>query len=277
MTRFEDLPIAMTTETIELQLAEGRSVSMQIRRRTSGQSPHTGRELTELHGWVATSDPEVHRWLSVTLRGMGDGIARSLDGAGEPSGRWQISWNSYGEATGVHTYGLILREAEDLSLEILQIDGFELHPYEYREEMIDGGLTIWAKVVGTHADVTRINRLIRTRTSFPVIRWGIHKQPREMRLAVAEWSEYEDRIKYRLVLVDHEVGEGLRAGLGRLQEQNNRAALGYYANLVDRLADLLVEREVLTRQELDSLRDGARAQPGVARHEFWHVTDVDLL
>jgi hypothetical protein len=153
----------------------------------------------------------------------------------------------------------------------------ELHPYEYREEVIEDGLTIWAKVVGTHADVTRINRLIRTRSSFPVVRRGIQIEPRDMRLAVAEWSEYEDRVKYRLVLIDHEIGEGLRADVGRLQEQNNRAAFGYYANLVDRLAEMLVDRGTITRTDLDALRDGARSQPGVARHEFWHVADVDLL
>jgi hypothetical protein len=79
------------------------------------------------------------------------------------------------------------------------------------------------------------------------------------------------------VLVDREVSEDLRAELGRIQEENNRAALGYYVNLVDRLAELLVEREVLTRKELDSIREVARAHPGVARHEFWHIADVDLL
>lgn len=268
----------MTTgDIIDLQLPEGRSISTQIRRRATGVSPHTGRDLLELHGWVTTADSEVHRWLSVALRGLGDNIVRSTDRAGDISGRWQLSWNSYGESAGVHTYGLILREAEELTLEVLVIDGFELHPYEYREEIIDGGLTIWAKVVGTHADVTRINRLIRTRSSFPVVRRGIQNEAREMRLAVAEWAEYEDRIKYRLVLIDREMSEGLRADLGRLQEQNNRAAFGYYANLVDRMADLLVEREILTRPELEALRDAARAQPGVARHEFWHVADVDAL
>jgi hypothetical protein len=268
----------MTTgDTIDLQLADGRSVSTHIRRKATGVSPHTGRDLLELHGWVATTDPDVHRWLSVALRGLGDNVVRSVDDVGEISGRWQLSWNSYGESAGVHTYGLILREAEDLTLEVLLIDGLELHPYEYREEVLDGGLTIWAKVVGTHADVTRINRLIRTRSSFPVIRRGIQNEPRDMRLAVAEWSDYEDRIKYRLVLVDREMSEGLRADLGRLQEQNNRAAFGYYANLVDRLADLLVDRGVIRRDELDAVRDAARAQPGVARHEFWHVADVDVL
>jgi hypothetical protein len=211
------------------------------------------------------------------LRGLVDATVRSTDHHAEPVGRWQVSWNSYGESGGTHTYGLILREWEDLSLEALLIDSMELHPYEYREELLDDGLTIWAKLVGSHADVTRINRLIRTRQSFPVVRRGIQDEPREMRLGVAEWSEYEDRIKYRLVLVDREITEGMRAELGHIQEKNDRAAFGYYANLFDRLAELLVERGAITRKELDSLREGARAQPGVARHEFWHVADVDVL
>lgn len=268
----------MTTETeLDLLLEEGRTIRVQIRRRGSGRSPHTGRELQELHGWVTTDDAEIHRWLSIALRGIGDNSVRSVDLGGEPAGRWRLSWNSYGEAEGVHSYGLILKEAEELSLEALLIDSMELHPYEYREQFFEEGLTILAKMVGTQADVTRLNRLIRTRASFPVVRRGIQNGPRDMRLGVAEWSEYEDRIKYRLVLVDHEVTEGVRAELGRIQEQNNRAALGYYANLVDRLAELLVERGAITRAELDTMRDAARAQPGVARHEFWHVADVDVL
>jgi hypothetical protein len=132
-------------------------------------------------------------------------------------------------------------------------------------------------MVGSHADVTRINRLIRTRSSFPVIRRGIFNRAREMRLGVAEWAEYEDRIKYRLVLVDRDITEAMRGELGRIQEQNDRAALGYYANLIDRLADLLVERGAIGRADLDMIRDAARAKPGVARHEFWHVADVDIL
>lgn len=262
--------------SLDLYIEDGRSINVHINRRAVDHSPHTGRELQELHGWVATEDPELHRWLSVALRAIGDNPVRSEIG-GEPGGRWRLSWNSYGESEGVHSYGLILREAEELSLEALVLDSIELHPYEYREQVLEEGLTILAKMVGTHADVTRINRLIRTRTSFPVVRRGIQNSPRDMRLGVAEWSEYEDRIKYRLVLVDHEISEGVRAELGRIQEQNNRAALGYYANLIDRMAELLVEHGTITRAELDAMRDGARAQPGVARHEFWHVSDVDVL
>lgn len=265
------------SDTIELQLPEGRSVIVQIRRRGVEISRHTSRELQEIHGWVATEDPETHRWLSVALRGIGEGTVKSGNPYSESGGRWRVSWNSYGESGGLHTYGLILREAEELSLEMLIIDGIELHPYEYREEVLDDGLTIWAKLVGTHADVTRLNRLIRTHSTFPVVRRGIQEKPREMRLGVAEWADYEDRIKYRLVLVDREVTEGMRAELSRIQERNDRAAFGYYANLIDRVADLLVEKGAITKAELDVVRDAAREKPGVARHEFWHVADVDAL
>lgn len=264
-------------EAIALELPDGRAINVLIRRRSVQESPHTARSLDELHGWVATDDPEVHRWMSVALRGVGETPVRSVDDEGERTGHWRVSWNSYGETEGVHTYGLILREAEDLRLECLILDSLELRPYEYREEILAGGLTISAKVVGSQADVTRIGRLIRSRPSFPVVRRGINDEPREMRLGVAEWSRYEDRIKYRLVLVDEEVTEERRAQLSWLQAQNDRAAFGYYANVVERLADLMVERSVITPAELDTVRDLARSEPGVARHEFWHVADVDVL
>jgi len=265
------------TATIDIRLEEGRVISIQLRRRATFLSPHTGRNLQEIHGWVATTDSETHRWLSVALRAVGDSVVRSVDRRGENHGRWQLSWNSYGESGGVHTYGLILRESEELSLKSLLLDTMELHPYEYREEVIEEGLTIWAKMVGSHSDVTRLNRLIRTRSSFPVIRRGIQDEAREMRLGVAEWSEYEDRIKYRLVLVDQDIEQRVRVEMVRIREQNSQAALGYYANMVDRLAELLVERAVLDQTELDAIRDAARASPGVARREVWHVADVDLL
>lgn len=268
--------VLSSSDVLELELDE-RAIPMQVRRRTSVTSPHTQSDLEEIHGWVRTADPEIHRWLSVTLRRLGDSMVRTTDVSTDTIDRWQLSWNSYGESDGLHTYGLILREAEDLTLDALVLDTLELRPYEYREQIIDGALTIWAKMVGSHTDVTRINRLIRTRTSFPVTRRGIQNEAREMRLGVAEWSEYEDRIKYRLVLVDGDVDEAVRSESGEIQQQNDRSAFGYYANLVDRMAEMFVEKGLISRRDLENLRDAARAEPGVARHEFWHVADVDQL
>lgn len=262
---------------LRLQLDDAHLVPFLTRRRGQDRSPHTGRELAEIHGWVATADAEMHRWLSVALRGVGERTVRALNAEGDFAGNWQVSWNSYGEAAGVHTYTLILREAEELSLEALVVGEVELYPYEYREEIQDDTLTILAKMVGTEEDVQRIRDLVRSHSTFPVVRRGIHPAPREMQLGVAEWSEYEDRVKYRIVLVDGPLDEAADGTRLRIAEERNRAAVGYYVNLLEHLAELLVERGVLTPAEVEAAREAATRGSGVDRHEFWHVPDVDAL
>lgn len=264
--------------TLKLRLDDEAELPLVVRRETTGRSAHTGRPLAELHAWATTADPEVHREWSHTLRSLGDRAVHAMDETGEPAGRWDVFWNSYGESAGVHTYTLILREAEELTLEALLLDELELRPYEYREEVVgDEGLAIQAKVVSSEEQVELLRAMLRSRASLRVVRRGIQEEPREMRLGVAEWSQTEDRIRLRLVLVDRELGGGgrARAALARIDEENSRAALGYYANFMDRLADAMVARGVLSAEELHALREDARSAPGVARRELWRVVDVD--
>ena len=265
------------TRTLHLELDGGRVLPVEIRKQTTERSPHSGRDLLELHGRATTREPEQHKWIASVLGGIGDRSVHAHDESGDFAGRWSISWNSYGESGGEHSYTLLLREAEELSLEVLEIDGLQLHPYEYREEVIGDGLTICAKVVGTEEDVLKLRALMRSQQTLTVTRRGIHPEPREMRLGVGEWSQMEDSVKYRLVLVDRGLESNARAELARFQEERNRAALGFYANFLERLADLLVEKGAVTREELHLVREGARSAPGVARHEMWHVPDVDEL
>ena len=127
---------------------EGRPLRIQIRREGLLRSPHTGRDLRELHGWITTREQATHEWLAGALHVLAERSTRASDAAGDFAGRWLVSWNSYAEAAGVHTYSLILREEEELSLEALLLGGVELHPYEYRERVLGEGLTLWAKLVG---------------------------------------------------------------------------------------------------------------------------------
>jgi hypothetical protein len=256
---------------------DGRRVTVQVRRETRERSLHTDRELAELHGTVTTMEAGTHTWLSEILPQLTERVLSARDGAGERAGSWLVSWNSYSVQGGAHTYTLILREAEDLALEVLLLDGMELYPYEYREKVVDDGLAIWAKLVGTEDDVLRLRRLVADRRAFPVTRRGISDQPRQMRVGVAEWSHFEDRIKFRLALVDVGIGDAAAGELIRLEEENSRAALAFYVNFIDRLTDRLVERGVLGEAEVAELREEARLEPGVARHEFWQVPDVDQL
>src|SRR5699024_10303830 len=124
---------------------------------------------------------------------------------------------------------------------------------------------------GTEDDVARVREVVRSRPALRVVRRGIHDAPREMRLGVGEWSDSEDGIKYRLVLVDREIEGDTSPELARIEEENDRVALGFYANYVERLSDLLVKKGLLSREELDRVREDAGQAPGVSRRDVWRV------
>ena len=265
-----------TLSGLLLHIDQGRPIPVQIRKESALRSPHTGKDLQELHGWIITADEQLHQRLATTLPAVGDHPLRSDDDVGEFSGRWCVSWNSYGEAAGIHTYTLILREAEELSLRALLLDDLELHPYEYREEAIAGGLVLRAKLVGTEGEVLDLRRRSQEDGDVRVVRHGISDEPRRMRLSVEEWSEFEDRVKFRLTLTDVETEPGIDDEVP-VESESSRAAMSFYANYLERLAELLVRKGLLTREELQALRESARADPGVIRHELWRVPDVDQL
>lgn len=262
-------------DRLELELA-GRSVTVHLARRGRQRSLHTGRELLELHGRIVTADAGLQSWLSDALGDVAERGIRARDQAGDFLGRWRVSWNSYAESAGVHNYGLILHECEELDLEALLVAGEELHPYEYREEIVGDGLTLWAKLVGSETDVFRLRRLFRGSDSLPVVRRGIEDTPRQMRLGVGEWSEFDDRVKYRLVLVERGVDESAHPELARIRRDNGRAALGFYMNFAERIVETLVANGSLTAQEVETARERASEDPVAVRHDFWRVvSDID--
>lgn len=264
-----------TPATFELELEDLR-LPVRVERTGSTRSPHTGHSLLEIHAAATTTDPNLHPRLTGLLRDASHHPVRLAE-RWNGVGRWHLSWNSYAEAAGEHTYRLILQEEEELRLESLVVDGVELHPYEYRERFSGDELTIWAKVVERKTDVFRLRTLLRTRHAFPVVRRGIRDEPRPMRFGVAEWSEHEGQIKFRLVLVDEGADPAEHPELVRIEEQNARSALGYYMNFVERLAELMERSGVASAEQIEAARDAARDEPWGTRREFWRVPDVDLL
>lgn len=262
---------------LHLEPEGGRSLPVEIRKETRERSLHSGRDLVELHGVAIAEGAEAHHAATELLKTLVDRSVIAHDEAGEFAGKWCISWNSYGESGEVHSYTLLLREAEELSLDALLLEDQEIHPYEYREDVVGDGLALWIKAVASDTDIHRLRALVRSRPTFSVVRRGISDEPREMRIGTAEWSQVEDLTKFRLVLVDRSLDGKARPELARIEEENTRAALGFYANFLERLADLMVEKGVLAREEVAQLRENARSSPGVPRHDMWRVADIDEL
>jgi hypothetical protein len=261
---------------MELDL-DGERVPLHVQRASSVRSPHTGAPLAEIHGLASTRETPRHQRWTQLLRDAEHRVVRSARDTDGSVGKWHVSWNSYAESGGEHRYTLILREKEELSLDCLTVGGVELRPYEYRETFSGGELTIRAKLVGTKPELLRLRALLKTRARFPVVRRGINDEPRPMRFGVAEWSEHDGQIKARVILVDADADPAGHPDLVRIEEANQRSAVAFYVNFVERLADLLQEQGLLAAEQIEAARTAAREDPWRARHEFWRVPDVDLL
>jgi hypothetical protein len=263
-------------QILELMLGDHRLQS-EVQRAYEVPSQHSGRPLLELHAVAATRSDELHRTLSRRLPEATTHRVNSAEPWENGVQSWCVSWNSYAEFDGEHRYTLILREAEELALQELLVDGVALHPYEYRESFNGDELTIRAKLVGSRKEVLRLRNLLRTRDAFPVVRRGIQDTPREMRFGVAEWSLHEGQIRYRMVLVDKGADLSAHPELVRVAAENTRSAAAFYMNFVENLAQLLEARGLLPAELIEAARTAAHEQAGQTRREFWRVPDVDLL
>lgn len=266
------------SKTVRLRL-DGRTVPVHLRREVARPSAHSGRPLAELHGWVTTADAELHHWLHEALQQVGERDVRTVDEQGNPAGRWNLSWNAYAHNAGVHTYTLILLEHEELTLEALEVAGMELHPYEYREEVAgEGKLLICARMMGSEAEVRALRERLRNGERFAVVRHGIQPEPRWMRLGLGEWTGTPEGAKYRLTLVEEGAERAEHPELARLESENLRASLGFYMSFAERLVELLVSRGVVSRAEVDEIREQASLDPPEVRHDLWRVAaDIDQL
>jgi hypothetical protein len=261
---------------LELDL-NGHRLGLEVQRVTHIRSQHTGRPLVQVHGLASAPDQQTHQDLCKRLESAVDRRVRSVEPFDEGVRTWRLSWNAYLESDGVHWYTLILQEEEELLLQELVIGDVRLHPYEYREVFSGEELTIWAKLVGSKSEILRLRALLKHHLSFPVVRGGISDEPRQMRFGVAEWSQHDDRVKVRVVLVDHETDLAEHPALVRVEEENTRSALSFYMNYVEELTRLLETKGLVTPREVEAARTAARDTPWRARHEFWRVRDVDLL
>ncbi len=201
------------------------------------------------------------------------------DSGTDTARRWRIGehFTSYSDNSPMTKFTWELLQIEDLKIEKLVIDGWELSPYKYSEEFDSKVLTIHARVELTEADEGRLHKLP---MYFQVVRKGINDEAREMRFGQMLWSKKENDDKYRvgLLLVDKALDEhGSRHGLfepqfGNLVATAAAARLGV-AGLIEKLVAKGVlsseEAEVIRALDKDSLRKELRENDRVDDLDEW--------
>src|SRR3954447_20147858 len=169
-----------------------------------------------------------------------------LGDSGEPETEWRVDDSGYTyvgtEPWGMHHHTWRIEQVERLSLTSLVLGPITLDPYEYREEATDDGRVRLAARATVSDEQLQALSLLQT---CEVTRVGISPEPRTMRLDAYVWG--------------NSAAHGQAVALVCSDKRHPRVTLDAGLSGVDEpLEDLLVERGVLDRAELQERRHLAR-------------------
>lgn len=214
-------------------------VETRITDRTVFKSKHTGNDLEKIE-----IEYSVRRRTSIPDE------VKSDDGK-----MWKVgnSRHSYTEGVPVYNYALELEEQEKLDIDKLILDDIELEPYLFEEEAKKDGLLITARVKVIRDTWNKIIEITnRENIYFPVIRQGISTEPVEMRFGKIIYSENEEEVKFRIILVE-KVEDDKRLGIFQPELPNMKTKIIQNLYGFEELVQILKEKDMLSEEDIHRL------------------------
>lgn len=244
-------------------------------------SPFTGNQLKSFRITISVREQQLSKF-EVDLDYVKKYGVSEVNDEGTEIRKYNISNTSYSYSNNsdARKYTLELSEVENIKIDKLLIEGIELTPYEYEETLSEGAIIINAKVNVTKDIANRIEGLYKIEEKyFNVIRKGISENPIKMRFGKNIWSEYEDEvIKYRLIIVDKKY-DTEENDIGRPfnypELQNIQDMTLYHKSYNELLADLFVEKGLLSKEEIEKLKEKADIEKNKYVRYIYKVKDVD--
>ncbi|WP_342540402.1 hypothetical protein MHI39_24130 [Heyndrickxia sp. FSL K6-6286] len=242
-------------------------------------SPFTGQQLKKFNLSLLVRQPQLSVF-DVELDYVKENGITEVNDDGAEIKKYKIvniSY-SYSNHSDDRTYSFELSEVEEIQINKLLIEDMELTPYEY-EETFDDAIIIQAKVRVTKDIADRIEELSQSEDKyFSVIREGINKKPIKMRFGQNIWSEHENNIiKYRLVIVEdkYDTEDDVSRPLYYPEIQNIQSITLYHKTYIELLADLFVEKGLLSKAEIEGLKEKAKVEKNKYERYIYQVKDVD--
>lgn len=243
-------------------------------------SPFTGQQLKRFQVTVSVREQQLSAFEDEIDYAKVHGLTE-VDGEGNEIRKYNISNNSYSYSNNSNDrmYSFKLSEMENAKINRLLIEDIELNPYEYEETLSDDAIIIYAKVTVTKEIADRIECIQENESKyFTVIREGINENPIKMRFGLNIWSEHEDNIfKYRLVIVEdkYDIGAKDQRPLNYPITQNIQSMTLYHKSYIELLADLLVDKGLLNKEEIERLKEQAKEDTNKNLRYIYQVQDVD--
>lgn len=230
-------------------------------------SPHTGRALRT--GTIEIRATRDHDALMAALPG------RVVD---SDEGRWLVVKRpqySYQDGARVAEHLFEIEEFENRAATMLRIADLELKPEKYHEDSSrDDGLEVTARVALTDPkQIDRLREILAAEETVPVIREGVQDAPRQMEISLLGWSGRDAEHVFELQCKDAKTLKpngliGLHAAFAR------PAQVAFLLEWRSAISALLIEKGVVSKEELDRVEDTATKNVGQRRIKFAQVDDV---
>lgn len=177
----------------------------------------------------------------------------------------------------VYDYRFDLEEVEELEIDRLILG--DLAPYSYEEEYIEerDALIITAKIKVSEKERQELDSLHEENLYFDVIRKGISDEKLKMRFGQGIWSEADGTIKQELILIEEKYDEH-STRMDSPHEatlSNMREMLAQTKNQNDQLMELLLKKELISQDEIDTIQKESEKQLRNTMRDFYKVEDLD--
>lgn len=264
----------MSTGDMVMLTIGDQSVRTVVEDEDVASSLQTGRPLRTLR---VGFDVQGEALNDAIVEGLNSGDRITVDD-GKTAAPFEKTNNMWSHRSGVnvHHHSIDLREVEDIEPTSVELLGLDLVPYEYEERVDHDGIEIEMKVRVTQTENELLEEHIAKSGFFPVIRHGIEERPREMRFGQCIWSEDGEHIKHRLVLVEKPVHEAdPYPDLTWPQGFRTQEMTAGTREMVEALLALFVEKNVLSNDEIEDIRN--RAEAGIQKRfrRLFRVDDID--
>lgn len=175
----------------------------------------------------------------------------------------------------VYNYYVSFEEVDELLIESLNIGTLNIKPYKYEEEY-DEAIIISASVKLSKEEMVELKKIQDGERYFDVVRVGINNEAVKMRFGQNIWSEHDEYFKVNLVLVEScydtkETGHGLNEP----EMSNIKRKLIHLNNFNNELVELLLIKEIITKDEVESIKKKADEKFKDGYRDLYKVEDVD--
>ena len=248
-------------------------------------SPHTKQERESLSIYFHIIGDVTNQFIKDNLADYGTGNIYRLNEEGIEIKEYKLvntssthNTNPFDNKT-VYDYRFDLEEVEELEIESLILGDLELAPYFYEEEYIQerDALIITAKIKISEKEMQELDSLHEENLYFDVIRKGISDEKLKMRFGQGVWSEADGTIKQELILIEEKYDEH-SSRMDSPHEStlsNMREILAQTKSQNDQLMKLLVAKELVSQDEIDTIQKESEKHLRTTMRDFYRVKDLD--